>query len=1439
MDEIAKHVEGMIEYAIETLAQIETQQVLVSRAQFYSVDTKRIGLSSDEMTMMHVGLLTPYAGDGYGMVCAPRSTQNMVVAPLQGKNSASVALGRVYLEGESPPEFNVGDFIIHHETHSELAFRYTQPVVDYKGNYSGTLLTLGDLNEGTTDDRRIFSVKLDDDNEPALQEGDSVTVFLKNELQDVGGDQRDGDVKDPRVTWLSKVRHSDEKGFYVEITTSQLSNGINLTDYSSPKLEQFAAFRILPDKGTLELMHYTNSGLYIEEYPDYALIDIETGNPRVVRQNVNAVISDVVYVKDDDGKLVQISKHRPKGLFNLFNYNESGLSVKEKQIQYRGTGTELLLQLKKGSPLNDINDEATNRVMPEVQFVMEDITQDERDVGTRVVLRQISSGQISDETVNEDTGMPILKYQTEDKAYGYDETDNVTVESTGSGFVIEDYLKKYDDDKKGWLFATVLEADEQYKAFDDLFYDAADEGINNRESGEGEYDLDYKKRIIPASGRRDVMLKREGSEDKVPLLNSKLEPLTEENQIFIGQKGYMYKTKDGKDVREDGYLCNPKGGIGFHHYTRSGVAVRELDPDLDFHAIQASFDLYNWDLGQYFKNNKFSKNRDSDDMTFSPYPLPVVRLVMETAKIDASEDGKAVIPTMPVTHTQHPQVGIKDNDYTDRTTLSTYGETGTWAGLEQMSSRIQKVSDDGALFDEKRFGSRILFKDYVVHVKDDDKKTPLISAAKWKNKRGSEHNLLAPKGSAEFQHYTGSGLAIYDQRQHYRNKELGGHAMALKLSLQSFDFAAMEDDKPVTSFENADDYFVCQMLSNELVDAGDYTFNLDEKSYSEDGSQRGKKAEQAHGKRASLVGIGHGTVRTKNHDVDARIYFEDYVIPVDEESDSLEKTIQPSHIYKPKEEGKTRELLMPKGIGGFDFWNNSQLMFGDAEKQNEEGTDPDDVQRGKKQLPFTLLSLNAWNNQKIDNPDSCEAAPFETPSAHLKMENIANVSSYNGKDATKVALHAMSCKVKSEDYGNVLLFEDFTKDGSGADETDTQHYYEDSAGAGGSGEGMTNAITDYDASGGTDVDIPPTINGNPVENIGKGAFEGKGLTSVKFPEGVKTIGVAAMKDNLLSNVEMPESLEVIQDDAFKNNKLTEVIVPERVQSIGKAAFENNNIANMHLPSELTDVAENLFKGNQLESITNLPNNLESIQSGAFMNNIISQLNLPPTVKSIAKQAFSGNHISSVSLPQGLQSLGAQAFAGNALSSIGLPDSLVSIGKKAFEGLSEGDISLGAGHSDYFATEADKIMGHIAKPNSNLQIPSVSKGNLMTKIDTEAFFNENLDSVSIPASIAEIGDSAFKQNNFSTLTLMNGLKSVGKAAFSDNNITNLVLPDTLESVEDGAFLGNTIEQVTLPEGMYIGDDHALGTYGDSLKTLYNSLGQVAGTYQYIANAWSKL
>ena len=86
--------------------------------------------------------------------------------------------------------------------------------------------------------------------------------------------------------------------------------------------------------------------------------------------------------------------------------------------------------------------------------------------------------------------------------------------------------------------------------------------------------------------------------------------------------------------------------------------------------------------------------------------------------------------------------------------------------------------------------------------------------------------------------------------------------------------------------------------------------------------------------------------------------------------------------------------------------------------------------------------------------------------------------------------------------------------------------------------------------------VPSELDGKKVTSIGDKAFEGKALTTVTIPDGVKTIGDSAFADCAdLTRAIIPNSVITVGDNAFVGcGKLTFIVIPKSVTSLGEHSF---------------------------------------------------------------------------------------------------------------------------------------------------------------------------------------------------------------------------------------------------------------------------------------------
>jgi hypothetical protein len=184
----------------------------------------------------------------------------------------------------------------------------------------------------------------------------------------------------------------------------------------------------------------------------------------------------------------------------------------------------------------------------------------------------------------------------------------------------------------------------------------------------------------------------------------------------------------------------------------------------------------------------------------------------------------------------------------------------------------------------------------------------------------------------------------------------------------------------------------------------------------------------------------------------------------------------------------------------------------------------------------------------------------------------------------------------------------------------------------------TNGTIDgYDASFGTNVVIPSSIDGVAVNTIGYQAFRNKGLTSVTIPNTVTTIRGEAFYTNNLSSVTIPNSVTIISSYAFAYNQINILTIGSGLRDTGSYSFAYNSIDNLVIP-----------------------NSVEIIQTGSFANNPISQLTLGTGIRQIQTNAFVSetstasqyrSKITSLTIPSNVTSISSSAFRNVPLTSI--------------------------------------------------------------------------------------------------------------------------------------------------------------------------------------------
>ena len=303
-----------------------------------------------------------------------------------------------------------------------------------------------------------------------------------------------------------------------------------------------------------------------------------------------------------------------------------------------------------------------------------------------------------------------------------------------------------------------------------------------------------------------------------------------------------------------------------------------------------------------------------------------------------------------------------------------------------------------------------------------------------------------------------------------------------------------------------------------------------------------------------------------------------------------------------------------------------------------------------------------------------------------------------------------------------------------------------------------------------------------------------------------------------------------------------------VTTIGKGAFVQTGMGSLNIPASITDIKHNAFKlsgFNKIEVDKN-NSNYTSINGVLFSKdktvllaypkeNSATSYIIPDGVKIIESTAFMGtSNLNSIVIPDGVTAIKENAFyLCSNLKNVSIPTSVKSIGEYAF------DFSA-CTKENYGYYIGNCLIGADNKLNGNFNI----KDGTRLLADSSLREIENLESITIPASVEIIGDCALlnfsidgklksitvsKANkNFSSengvlfnknkteliyypfgkedtiYTVPSTVTKLAKVSFNDCKLSKLNLPDNLKYIDESAFQGISLKSLSIPESVvYIG------------------------------------
>jgi hypothetical protein len=154
-------------------------------------------------------------------------------------------------------------------------------------------------------------------------------------------------------------------------------------------------------------------------------------------------------------------------------------------------------------------------------------------------------------------------------------------------------------------------------------------------------------------------------------------------------------------------------------------------------------------------------------------------------------------------------------------------------------------------------------------------------------------------------------------------------------------------------------------------------------------------------------------------------------------------------------------------------------------------------------------------------------------------------------------------------------------------------------------DGTSVTITDYPEDAIGTLEIPPTIEGKPVTDIGNGAFEYcNKVTGIIIPDSVTSIGNGAFGFCIeLKSINIPAGVTTIGNGlCIECRSLTSISIPDSVISIGDGAFGGcSGLTTVTIPDSVTSIGNNSFRfSTNLTSVT-FKGNAPSMGSDVFTN----------------------------------------------------------------------------------------------------------------------------------------------------------------------------------------------------------------------------------------------
>lgn len=305
------------------------------------------------------------------------------------------------------------------------------------------------------------------------------------------------------------------------------------------------------------------------------------------------------------------------------------------------------------------------------------------------------------------------------------------------------------------------------------------------------------------------------------------------------------------------------------------------------------------------------------------------------------------------------------------------------------------------------------------------------------------------------------------------------------------------------------------------------------------------------------------------------------------------------------------------------------------------------------------------------------------------------------------------------------------------------------------------------------------------------------------------------------------TIDEVSKQCFQNNNITSVTFPNTVKTIGSTLFLlSTPVVSVTLGSGVSSIDPQAFGQCSASSFTTItvdPANPNFSSADGVLydkeqttllrcppSNIISTV--PNTVKTIGTSAFYNWRGFSLTLPEGLETIEEYAFQVAYLSSIDLPSTLTTLGNAAIVSDWLASITVAQGNPVFsthdgalYNADQTTLLTFPCRKTTAESFPSTlttigesafAKTRLstfkipttVTTISNLAFMDAELTSIVIPDNVVELGESAFFRSNIQSISFGSGLTEIPGSAFYWSKLTSVTIPDNITSIKSSAFYG---------------------------------------------------